>query len=103
MKKGGKGRPKKPKVEEKPKEHKIDKKLLKIVGNFGFLDDSDDDDELIVQSKSKQIAKKSLAERVKILQASSDDSSDELLLPSRVTKKPAPSKQKKRAVSTENS
>jgi len=81
----GRGR-KKAVVEEKPKEHKIDKKLLKIVGNFGFLSDSDDDDMETVQSDAKKNAKKSLAERVKILQESSDDSSDEPLVQS-LTKK----------------
>merc|ERR1739848_977758 len=71
--------------------HKIDKKLLKIVGNFGFLSDSDDDDMVVtVKSDAKKNASKSLAERVKILQDSSDDSSDEQPLISNLTKKPKP-------------
>merc|ERR1719483_1181112 len=88
----GRGR-KKAVVEEKPKEHKIDKKLLKICGNFGFLSDSDDDDMETVQSDAKKNAKKSLAERVKILQESSDDSSDEPLVQN-LTKKPTATKSK---------
>ena len=46
-----------------------------------------------VQSDAKKNAKKSLAERVKILQESSDDSSDEPLVQN-LTKKPTATKPK---------
>jgi len=64
----------KKKVEPPPLDHKMDPALMKLVGGFGFMDDSDDDD-LLNPTNAK--SKKSLSARLRAELEDDDSSSDD--------------------------